>query len=101
MNKKMKHVLLALCVCIFGLMMTGCGSAINTTVKLTSATKATCTIEQGYDDEMLDGLASMSEMTKKELINELKGSGAKYSKKKIDGVTYHMFSMTVKKQETQ
>ena len=70
MNKKMKHVLLALCVCIFGLMMTGCGSAINTTVKLTSATKATCTIEQGYDDEMLDGLASMSEMTKKELINE-------------------------------
>ena len=41
MNKKMKHVLLALCVCIFGLMMTGCGSAINTTVKLTSATKAT------------------------------------------------------------
>ena len=83
MNKKMKHVLLALCVCIFGLMMTGCGSAINTTVKLTSATKATCTIEQGYDDEMLDGLASMSEMTKKELINELKGSGAKYSKKKI------------------
>ena len=35
-------------------------------------------------------------MTKKELINELKGSGAKYSKKKIDGVTYHMFSMTVK-----
>ena len=95
MNKKMKHVLLALCVCIFGL-MTGCGSAINTTVKLTSATKATCTIEQGYDDEMLNGLASMSEMTKKELINELKGSGAKYSKKKIDGVTYHMFSMTVK-----
>lgn len=96
MNKKMKHVLLALCVCIFGLMMTGCGSAINTTVKLTSTTKATCTIEQGYDDEMLDGLASLSEMTKKELINELKGSGAKYSKKKIDGVTYHMFSMTVK-----
>ena len=72
MNKKMKHVLLALCVCIFGLMMTGCGSAINTTVKLTSATKATCTIEQGYDDEMLEGLASMSEMTKKNSLMNLR-----------------------------
>lgn len=101
MNKKMKHVLLALCVCIFGLMMTGCGSAINTTVKLTSATKATCTIEQGYDDEMLDGLASMSEMTKKELINELKGSGAKYSKKEDRWCYLPYVLHDCKKQETQ
>lgn len=96
MNKKMKHLLLALCVCIFGLMMTGCGSALKANIKLTSATKATCTIKQGYDDELLSGLASMSKMTKKELINELKASGAKYSKEKVNGVTYHMFSMTIK-----
>ena len=34
MNKKMKHLLLALCACIFGLMMTGCASETTTTRKL-------------------------------------------------------------------
>ena len=56
MNKKMKHVLLALCVCIFGLMMTGCGSAINTTVKLTSATKAFFQAEDGIRDIGVTGV---------------------------------------------
>ena len=63
MNKKMKHLLLALCVCIFGLMMTGCASETTTTIKVKSATKADFSIQVGYDDELLSAIATMSETT--------------------------------------
>ena len=96
MNKKMKHLLLALCVCIFGLMMTGCASETTTTIKVKSATKADFSIQVGYDDELLSAIATMSETTTEDLIKELKGSGAVYAKKTINGITYHTFTASAK-----
>ena len=100
MNKKMKYLLLTLCVCIFGLMMTGCASETTTTIKVKSATKADFSIQVGYDDELLSTIAAMRETTTKELIkelkSELKGSDAVYAKKTINGITYHTFTASAK-----
>lgn len=96
MNKKMKHLLLALCVCIFGLMMTGCASETTTTIKVKSATKADFSLQVGYDDELLSAIATMSETTTEEIIKELKASGAVYAKKTINGITYHTFTASAK-----
>lgn len=100
MNQKMKHLLLTLCVCIFGLMMTGCASETTTTIKVKSATKADFSLQVGYDDELLSAIATMRETTTEELIkelkSELKGSGAVYAKKTINGITYHTFTASEK-----
>lgn len=96
MNKKMKHLLLTLCVCIFGLMMTGCASETTTTIKVKSATKADFSLQVGYDDELLSAIASMGDTTTEEIIKELKASGAVYAKKTINGITYHTFTASAK-----
>ncbi len=64
--------------------MTGCGEALTTDVKITSATKANCTIQVGFDDELLSAIAEMSGTTTKDLIKEMKASGATYSKKEAE-----------------
>ena len=96
MSRQLKHLLLAMCICVFGFIMTGCGAAVSTNVRITSSTKANCTISVGYDDELLSAIADMSDTTKAAIIKDMKKSGAKYSKKKIDGVVYNMFYSTVK-----
>lgn len=96
MKKQIKHLVLAMCICVFAFVITGCGAAVTTGVRITSSTRANCTISVGYDDEMLSALAEFSGTTKAALIKEMKKSGAKYATKKIDGVTYNMFYMTVK-----
>lgn len=93
---KVKKLLLTMCLFILGVVMTGCGEALTTDVKITSATKANCTIQVGFDDELLSAIAEMSGTTTKDLIKEMKASGATYSKKKLNGVKYHMFSTSIK-----
>lgn len=96
MNKKMKHLLLALCVCIFGLMMTGCASETTTTIKVKSATKADFSIQVGFDDELLSILAISENTTTTDIIKEMKGAGFVYAKKTINGITYHTFTASAK-----
>lgn len=96
MNKKMKHLLLTLCVCIFGLMMTGCASETTTTIKVKSATKADFSIQVGFDDELLSILAISENTTTTDIIKEMKGAGFVYAKKTINGITYHTFTASAK-----
>lgn len=96
-NRKIKKLLLLLCVCVLGLVVTGCSEAITTDVKITSAKKANLTLGVGMDDELLEAYAAMSDLTTDELISELKAQGMDYSQKKMNGVKYHMFSATEKK----
>jgi hypothetical protein len=77
-------------------MMTGCASETTTTIKVKSATKADFSIQVGYDDELLSAIATMCETTTEDLIKELKGSGAVYAKKTINGITYHTFTASAK-----
>lgn len=76
--------------------MTGCGVATTTSVKISSATKASCTVSIGFDNEALTKLAQAMDTTKAQLLKELKKSDAKYTKKKLDGVEYHIFYSTIK-----
>ena len=71
MNKKMKYLLLTLCVCIFGLMMTGCASETTTTIKVKSATKADFSMQVGFDDELLSILAMSENTTTAGIIKEI------------------------------
>lgn len=96
MNKKMKHLLLTLCVCIFGLMMTGCASETTTSIKVKSATKADFSLQVGFDDELLSILAMSENTTTADIIKEMKGAGFVYAKKTIKGISYHTFTITEK-----
>lgn len=91
MNKHLKHLLLTMCIFVFGFALTGCGVATTTSVKISSATKASCTVSIGFDDEMIESMASLSNTTKQAIIKDAKKSGLKYSKKRINGTIYHMF----------
>lgn len=95
MNKHLKHLLLTMCIFVFGFALTGCGIATTTSVKITSATKASCTVSIGFDDEALNALAQNMDSSKTELIKEMKKSGAKYTKKKLDGIYYNIFYSTI------
>ncbi len=96
MNKHLKHLLLTMCIFVFGFALTGCGVATTTSVKISSATKASCTVSIGFDNEALTKLAQAMDTTKAQLLKELKKSDAKYTKKKLDGVEYHIFYSTIK-----
>lgn len=95
MNKHLKHLLLTLCIFIFGFSLTGCGIATTTSVKITSQTKASCTVSVGFDDESFTALAKGMNTSKAKLIKEMTKSGSKYTKKKIDGKSYYLFYSTV------
>ena len=96
MNKHLKHLLLTMCIFVFGFALTGCGVATTTSVKISSATKASCTVSIGFDDEMIESMARLSNTTKQAIIKDAKKSGLKYSKKRINGTIYHMFISTIK-----
>lgn len=96
MNKHLKHLLLTMCIFVFGFALTGCRVATTTSVKISSATKASCTVSIGFDDEMIESMASLSNTTKQAIIKDAKKSGLKYSKKRINGTIYHMFISTIK-----
>lgn len=95
MNKHLKHLLLTMCIFVFGFALTGCGVATTTSVKISSATKASCTVSIGFDDEMIESMASLSNTTKQAIIKDAKKSGLKYSKKRINGTIYHMFNINL------
>ena len=73
--------LLTMCIFVFGFALTGCGVATTTSVKISSATKASCTVSIGFDDEMIESMASLSNTTKQAIIKDAKKSGLKYSKR--------------------
>lgn len=79
-----------------GVVMTGCGEALTTDVKITSTTKANCTIQVGFDERHAFCNCRNVRYDTKDLIKEMKASGATYSKKKLNGVKYHMFSSSIK-----
>ena len=68
MNKHLKHLLLTMCIFVFGFALTGCGIATTTSVKITSATKASCTVSIGFDDEALNALAQNMDSSKTEPV---------------------------------
>lgn len=95
---KIKKLIAAICILALIFSLTGCGYSVSGNIKMTSASRADCTATIGFDRELMDALAEICETDIKGFIKQMKADGAKYSKKKIDGTVYYLFTMTQKKQ---
>lgn len=95
--KSIKKMFMVMCLLAFTALCTGCGAKVKTDVKIRSSSTADYTISFGIDDEMLQAISTMSEVSEKELIDEMTKEGIKYSTEISGGITYHVFTMSEKK----
>lgn len=95
--KNIKKMFMVMCLFAFTVLCTGCGEKIKTDIKIRSSSTADYTMSMGIDDEMLQAIATMSEVSEKELIDEMTKEGLQYSTEISGGITYHVFTMSEKK----
>lgn len=95
--KRIKKMFMVMCLLAFTALCTGCGQKIRTDIKIRSSSTADYTLSMGIDDEMLQAIAAMGEVSEKELIDEMTKDGLKYSTEISGGTTYHIFTMSAKK----
>lgn len=95
--KNIKKLFLAMCLLSFAALCTGCGEKLKADIKVRSATTADYSFSAGIDDEMLQALATVTETSTQEIINQFVKGGCTYSTEKSNGITYHVFTVSGKK----